>query len=982
VACRAMLLAVALAMVAGAAAEEHVSLDPHDSAVEQLGESLGASSFGYFCTPSGQNNPDFAYNDKDCAANKKKQNCGEVWCCSASKYACNRKNRVADAKCGKTAKPICGGTPPTPSAKGPDGAGCVDKHDSLCEAAKQYGHCKHASYAAACPKACGSCGVPNAPSMQSIIAQAKAKVQARALAGNDAQAVATNAMAAQHEAVKQTNMATDTVAMAQAAVADAKRELKQAETRMNSKVDKAERAGEDAAQSIERKGRAKVAEAQEEAKKAKTVLSGDLSKEEATKDQLRSAESSESRAGGGNVAGDKALLKEAKAAENSAEGKLSKAKTASPKTPASLKAKQTAEAKAAAKADGKLQAAKDAVAADENKVADQQAKVKAFQYQESEAPGAAAQVQKVTNSLQRSNQALNAQQAAMTVVTKQEAGLKAKEAGEEAHKNQDKAAAKTAVAALVQQEKTNAKKMAQKHIRKDAKEEEKKLEETAVEKVEEIAIAKKKGAELKEEAEEEVADTDATLKAKSEAAMLRANKKIDDIFDDVKPLVLGLKPPPHITFTDANEDFVNGGTTKGKGGKAGTGKVVMPAVTAESEDRAREAKKTEEDAKAMTDNMLEAKEKVRISRKKITQLKEAVESDDTDVKVPGTVLRAAKRAAKKVADKQAEKQGTKEGCDDAKKAEQVAAKKVAADTATKVAGDNKAIQETKKEEEEVEARAQVVVAKVAADKADVKDLKSDLNQAKSEVKADTVPAAKMEKVESAAAAAEAKLRKAKGAVAQDEAAKKAAEIGEDAAASKIADAKQAAASKLAKSEEMAEGQVGKTKNAVTEAKAKLENAEAKKATAKRLQAKVARLKGDLAEEKAKASDDKSAAKGDVAAARKARDAADDEVEKAKEKATGVTDKALQIARSDGSKSVEFAKDQLKRAQAALQAARQNAEKAGSLAGVQAKVCRKLIPGNSASKDEATLCLDIKKEAHCNLFDYARYCAKSCGTCLL
>ena len=41
-----MLLVAMLALVAGTVAEEHVSLDPHDSAVEQLGESEGASNFG------------------------------------------------------------------------------------------------------------------------------------------------------------------------------------------------------------------------------------------------------------------------------------------------------------------------------------------------------------------------------------------------------------------------------------------------------------------------------------------------------------------------------------------------------------------------------------------------------------------------------------------------------------------------------------------------------------------------------------------------------------------------------------------------------------------------------------------------------------------------------------------------------------------------------------------------------------------------
>jgi len=820
--------------------------------------------------------------------------------------------------------------------------------------------------------------------MQSIIAQAKAKVQQQTLdASADAQQVAANAMALQHEAVKQTNLATDSLGEYQRNVAQAKKALKKAERALHSDVDKAELAGKEAVYSVEKRTRESVSEASAVTKKAKAVLSGEMSKEQGTKDQLRVVENAADRVGHANVAADKAAVKEAKNAANSAANKLEKAKNASPKAPSSLSAKEVAEAKAAAKADGKLQASKDRVSSDENKVADEQAKVKAMQYQESEAPGAAGQVQKVSNSLQRSNHALNSQEAAMTVVKKQEAGLKTKEASEEAQKGKDKAAAKTAVARLVVQETVNAKKDAQKHIREDAKAEEKVLEEKAVEKVTEIAIAKKKGAELKEEAAEETVETDATLTGNSEAAFLRANKKIDDIFNDVKPLVLGLEPPPHITFTKHDEDFVKGGTTgKGEKGQLGTGKVIMPANAAESEDKARDVKSTEGAAKAMTDKMIESKEKVRISRKRITQLKEAVESDDTDVKIPGTVIRAAKRAAKKVADKAAVKQGEEEGGTDAEKAERAAAKKVSATTAAKVDGDNKAIDETKKEEEEVDARAEVISAKVAADKADVKDLKGDLNSAKSELKADTVPAAKMEKAESGAASAEAKLRKAREAVGADTAARNSAEAGKAAAAKGIASAKQRAESKLARNEQSAENKADKAKNAIIEAKSALEAAESKAHAAKRLKAKVARLKGDLKEEQGAASDDKTQAKEDIAAARKARSKADDAVEGAREKAAGVTTKAVALARADGKKNVEFARIQLQRAQVALEAARKNAEKAGSIAGVKAKVCRKLVPGNSASKDEATLCLDIKKEAHCNFFDYARYCAHSCGTCLL
>merc|ERR1712100_859319 len=35
--------------------------------------------------------------------------------------------------------------------------GCKDSHAQICQAAKEYGHCKHASYANQCKKSCGKC---------------------------------------------------------------------------------------------------------------------------------------------------------------------------------------------------------------------------------------------------------------------------------------------------------------------------------------------------------------------------------------------------------------------------------------------------------------------------------------------------------------------------------------------------------------------------------------------------------------------------------------------------------------------------------------------------------------------------------------------------------------------------------------------------------------------------------------------------------
>merc|ERR1711924_434238 len=111
-------------------------------------------------------------------------------------------------------------------------------------------------------------------------------------------------------------------------------------------------------------------------------------------------------------------------------------------------------------------------------------------------------------------------------------------------------------------------------------------------------------------------------KTKAEGAFIRATKKIEDLFMDVKPLIAGLKPPPHIEFTDAEEDFIQGGQAQNStGGEEGTGVVLAPAAVDEAEARKDEAATAAKESdraleKQMVDNQLAAKEQMLLAKKK------------------------------------------------------------------------------------------------------------------------------------------------------------------------------------------------------------------------------------------------------------------------------------------------------------------------------------------------------------------------------
>merc|ERR1712072_1621955 len=95
----------------------------------------------------------------------------------------------------------------------------------------------------------------------------------------------------------------------------------------------------------------------------------------------------------------------------------------------------------------------------------------------------------------------------------------------------------------------------------------------------------------------------------------------------------------------------------------------------------------------------------------------------------------------------------------------------------------------------------------------------------------------------------------------------------------------------------------------------------------------------------------------------------------------VVKKTAKKAKKAAKKVVKAAKKAVKRAKKAVRRAKKKVEAKKSIATGARKRCRKLVPAPNG-KDEASLCSTIKKTRHCHLFDYARYCTKSCGSCKL
>jgi hypothetical protein len=211
-----------------------------------------------------------------------------------------------------------------------------------------------------------------------------------------------------------------------------------------------------------------------------------------------------------------------------------------------------------------------------------------------------------------------------------------------------------AIPAAVVEAKKDAQDKAAKEVKvqeaKDEIVEEQKLEQSAKLKVEEIAIDQKKKQALKDEGKQRVIFTDADLKAKSEGAFIRAEEKVDQIFDNLKPLVKQIE----------ETEILNGGTGKGSaGGLSGEGDAASTPKDITPKDVMKDfvpdvnragAPSNEGVAQTMMDNMVQAKEMMKNAQAKIDQLKSVVEDDNLVVDVPKDVLAAAEDEAKKEAD--------------------------------------------------------------------------------------------------------------------------------------------------------------------------------------------------------------------------------------------------------------------------------------------------------------------------------------------
>merc|ERR1712078_551628 len=266
------LAVLAVAVVVSAVHEEPV-MPLTDAGAQMLGEARGAS-FGYFCTPKGNMSPNYAYNDKHCSVGKV-QSCGEVWCCQqkGKAYSCTRGERVSLKKCKGTA-PTCSGPKPTGrSAKtGKTGAACKDQHDSICRAAKLFGHCKHADYAAQCPLSCGKCTKVSATTAKRIVAQVVAKKAIKKMKKTDSSVAKKTAKKAKKKARKSARKAArkESRRVAQKkkakkalrkAIKKEKKAAKKATKKAKKKLKKVKKAAKKAAKKAVRMDKAKVSKA-------------------------------------------------------------------------------------------------------------------------------------------------------------------------------------------------------------------------------------------------------------------------------------------------------------------------------------------------------------------------------------------------------------------------------------------------------------------------------------------------------------------------------------------------------------------------------------------------------------------------------------------------------------------------------------------------------------------------------------------------
>jgi hypothetical protein len=983
VAQRRWLLALWLCVLSSWALTEGISHDDAVSLDDTLGESVGGDGdgYGYFCTPKGQMRPDYGYNDKDCSADGKTQQCGETWCCKMQNghYSCPRTNRVDTKHCAPQAQPVCSGPVPTGQADGAKVSVCKDTHDAICAAAKAYGHCKHSTYAEECPAACGACQkAVDGASVKSVIAQVEAKEQIKKLEDHDdASKVAKNAAAKMNKKVAEADAARDDVSEESAEVKKAKDKLKSTEKKAAATVIKAAGAGEAKVQRVKKRAATEVAEEKKEVKSLKAKADSDGKTEKNTEEKLRGAEE---RADSANT--DKAGLVETKAKLTKAESmvaaeknKLEKDKAMVAHASGSIVAQVAKDKKVVREERRTYETKKDARSEAENKVADAVAQVSQLRGQVRQEGPDEQQVMIERQKLEKAEQKLHHAEEAETVVKEQEDTLEGEIKSEKHVVQVDKDDIPKAVAAATATAKKDQATNEKTLLAKDEIAEEKKLEAKAEMKVKEIAIEHKKDAALKQEEEERIIWTDSDLKARAEGAFVKAEEHVDQIFDNLKPLVQNLQdaaepesPSPGSNSTETDLDMTVTPEEVAKGMEN------TPQVDGgDSADGV---------AKTMVENMVQAKEMMANARTKINKLQQTVDDDDLTVDVPKEIMVEAKATAQKegdkIAEKLAEEESEKEGKDEEKKLVKAATDKAEG----KVTEAEDAEQKTEQQADIVKDKVTESEAQVRSKKDDVEDLKEDVQMAENQMKQDAIPKKTLESAMADARNAKRKLRTATASVRSARAGVKKAKSAvstakEEAHVQKTADDKKIRDIE-ADAEEKVEAAQSKTEDVMAEVKTE----KVKLKGAERVKAKVARLRANKNAEKAELKQikkDERSAKEELEATRAKNEA---KVEKAEDNEAAVEKRAIRNAKSRGKRSIKAAKAALKETEAALQRTEKAAEAAGSVAGTAAKVCKKLIPPNLGSKDDASMCATVAKENHCTFFDYARYCAKSCGTCII
>lgn len=508
--------------------------------------------------------------------------------------------------------------------------------------------------------------------------------------------------------------------------------------------------------------------------------------------------------------------------------------------------------------------------------------------------------------------------------------------------------------------------------------EEKKLEQSAKLKVEEIAIDQKKKQALKDEEKQRIIFTDADLKEKSEAAFIRAEEKVDQIFDNLKPLVKQIE----------EHEILNGGS--GQGSAGGSSSEGAPAVITPKDvmkdfvpDVTRAgAPSADGVAQTMIDNMVRAKEMMKNAQQKIDQFQATVEDENMVVDVPKAVLATAEDEAKTEADNIAKKMAkAKAGKDEAtiEKKEEKKGKKEAENE----------VQEAKNAEVKLEQQESVVKDKVAetkaqvmADQSDVNDLKQDVELAEEQMKQDSIPQNELSAAVAKQESLHAKLRTATREVRSTRNSVKKAKRGVSGAKEEYHLAKQNAAKQINELEKEASQKVDKATARVEDIKVQVKTAKAENAAANEVKNRVKTLK-----------ENKKIEKGEIKELQKQEDDAKQELDKSRTKMDAEIRKAEDQEGAEQARAIKFAKERGKRKIAAAKSALQDvksilaksektAEARSSVADGSIKMCKQLVAATEDSKDESSLCKTVFKEQHCNLFDYARYCEKSCGTCVL